>query len=288
MPSRRLPPPLIPTPLLAWLYDVLGPMKRGKVKQLLQHGRVLVNGTATTRFDHQLQPGDRVEVAAESGVRTAAGLSVVFEDEYLVAIDKPPGLLTVATEAEKEDTAFVHLREQLTGRGRPFVVHRLDRDTSGLLLFAKSPEVRDRLQGMWEVVQKTYLAVTDSTPRSREGVIENYLAEGDDLRVRVVHDPARGKRAVSRYRTLSIRGRFALVEVGLLTGRKHQIRVHLAGLGCPVVGDPVYGPASDPAGRLGLHAWRLGFVHPVSRAFIALEAPYPPRLARVVPLPELT
>jgi 23S rRNA pseudouridine1911/1915/1917 synthase len=285
---RPLPPPTAPTPLLAWLYAALAPTKRGKVKHLLQHGRVLVNGTPTTRFDHPLVPGDLVAIAAEGAAPSRHGLPVVHEDDHLVVIDKPAGLLTVATDAEKEDTAFVRLKEQIGGRGRPFVVHRLDRDTSGLLLFAKSPEVRDQLQAAWDAVSKTYLAVTDGTPRPAEGVVENLLEEGRYLRVRAVRDPTRGKRAASRHRTLAARGRFALVEVELLTGRKHQIRVHLAGLGCPVVGDPLYGSGADPAGRLGLHAWRLSLSHPVTHDRLDLEAPYPPRLARVVPLPETT
>jgi 23S rRNA pseudouridine1911/1915/1917 synthase len=283
-----LPPPAAPGPLLAWLYAALAPMKRGKVKQLLQHGRVLVNGAAVTRFDHPLRPGDRVEIAAEPARPAAAGLPVVYEDGHLVVIDKPAGLLTVATEGEKDDTAFVRLREQLGDRGRPHVVHRLDRETSGLLMFAKSVAVRDRFQADWEAVTKTYLAVTDGVPRQPIGVIENHLAEGRDLRVRVVPDSARGKRAVSRYRVLAARDRFTLVEVTIETGRKHQIRVHLAGLGCPVVGDAVYGSGADPCGRLGLHAWRLALAHPATGARLDLEASYPPRLARVVPFPEET
>jgi 23S rRNA pseudouridine1911/1915/1917 synthase len=258
------------------------------VKQLLQHGRVRVNGAATTRFDHTLRPGDRVEIAAEAAAPSRDGLPVVYEDGHLVVIDKPAGLLTVATESEKADTAFVRLREQLTDGSRPYVLHRLDRETSGLLLFAKSADVRDRLQAGWDVVTKIYLAVVDGTPRPAEGVVDNLLSEGRDLRVRAVRDPTHGKRAVSRYRVLAARDGFTLIEVVLETGRKHQIRVHLAGLGCPVVGDPVYGAGADPAGRLGLHAWRLSFDHPVAGEPLNLEAPYPPRLARVVPRPEET
>src|SRR5262249_11724068 len=138
--------------------------------------------------------------------------------------------------------------------GRPFVVHRLDRETSGLLLFARSGPARDTLQANWDAVTKTYLAGVGGEPRPAEGGVANFLAEGRDLRVRPVRPGAPGaKRAVTRYRVVGGRGGVALVEVGLETGRKHQIRAHLAGLGCPVVGDRMYGAATDPAGRLGLH-----------------------------------
>lgn len=289
MPGPRHLPPATEGPLLAWLCDVLRPMPRTRIKQLLRHGCIAVNGTPTTRFDHPLQPGDRVAVshdrpdpAAQS--LAAAGVVIVAEDEHLLVVDKPAGLLTVATASEKTDTAFARLNACLRGRqqGRPFVVHRIDRDTSGLLLFARSTVVRDRLQADWPAVTKTYLAVVEGTPRPAEGVVENDLTEGRNLRVRVAGPGERAQWAVTRYRVVGGRGRYALVEVGLETGRKHQIRVHLAGLGCPVIGDAVYGAATDPTGRLGLHAWRLAFDHPVTGRRLELESPLPAVLRRVV------
>jgi 23S rRNA pseudouridine1911/1915/1917 synthase len=287
MPARVLPPPTAAAPLLAWLLDALRPTNRTRVKQLLRRGRVSVNGAPTTHFNHPLRPGDRVEIAdaPTAGERELrqCGIAVVYEDDAIVAIDKPPGLLTVATEGEKLDTAFARLNDHLRTRraGRPFVVHRLDRDTSGLLLFAKSAEVRDRLQANWDAVEKTYLAVVEGTPEPAAGIVENFLTEGKDLRVRE-RQSSRARRAVSRYKVTATRGRYSLVEVVLETGRKHQIRVHLAGLGCPVVGDAVYGATADPAGRLGLHAWRLAFAHPVGGRRVEIESPLPDALRRVV------
>ncbi|MFO0848495.1 MAG: RluA family pseudouridine synthase [Gemmataceae bacterium] len=279
MPDRRLPPPTAPAPLLAWLVEALRPMSRTKAKELLASGRVAVNGTPTTRFDHPLTPADRVTVADRPS-RPAVPFPVVFADAAVLVIDKPAGLLTVATDAEKHGTAFARLA---SAGERPVVVHRLDRDTSGLLLFARTPSVRDALQTHWDDVAKTYLAVVEGVPRVRDGVIDTFLAEGRDLRVRAVPPDRPGaKRAISRYRVVRERGGRSLVEVALVTGRKHQIRVHLAGLGCPVVGDRVYGAATDPAGRLGLHAWRLGFAHPVSGGRVELEAPLPDKLRRLV------
>ncbi len=283
---RLLPAPTADGPLLAWLLEALRPMSRTRVKQLLRHGRVSVNGVATTRHDHPLRPGDRVTLARAAPPASPleeAGVVIVYQDDALLVIDKPPGLLTVATDTERLDTAFARLNAHLaTGVGRPFVAHRLDRDTSGLLLFARSAAVRDTLQENWHAVTKTYLAVVQGRPRPNAGVVENFLTEGRDLRVRVTRPGGRARRAATRYRVMGGRGRYTLVEAVLETGRKHQIRVHLTGLGCPVVGDTLYGAAGDPAGRLGLHAWRLALQHPTTGAPLALEAPLPAALRRLV------
>ncbi|MCE9564238.1 MAG: RluA family pseudouridine synthase [Planctomycetes bacterium] len=288
MSARELPAPQSPTGLLQFLLVTLAPMNRTRVKQLLGSGRVLVNGQSTTRHDHPVQLSDRVSVAREVPVAPSperAGFTIVFEDDSLIVIDKPPGLLTVATDTEKLDTAFARLSAQLAARnmGRPFVVHRLDRETSGLLLFARSEEVQQTLQTNWDAVTKTYLAVVEGVPKPPEGVVEDYLTEGQDLRVRASNRASRdGKLAITRYKVASLGRGCSLVEVTLETGRKHQIRVHMAGLGCPVAGDAMYRAKTDPAGRLALHAWRLAFDHPVTRKRIELESPLPEKLRRVV------
>ena len=291
MPDDRfsVPAPTEAGPLLSWLLNALKPMNRTRVKELLRHGRISVNGVTTTRHDYPLRPSDTVAIVRAGAVTTdrsleEAGIAMVLEDDALLVIDKPPGLLTVATEAEKTDTAFAHLNAHLTsrGQGRPFVVHRLDRDTSGLLLFARSAAARDQLQKNWDKVAKTYLAVVEGMPRPPEGVVDNLLIEGRDLRVRVTRNPEGARRAVTRYRVLLSRGRYTLVEVKLETGRKHQIRVHLAGLGCPVIGDPMYGSASDPVSRLGLHATRLALDHPTTGEGLELESPLPMALREVI------
>src|SRR5579883_320355 len=164
MSAYNLPPPDEDGPLLPWLLAALAPMSRTGVKELLRDGRVAVNDTPTTRHDHPLKPGDRVTVSRDRPApagRTGRGIAVVYEDDDLVAIDKPPGLLAVATEAEKTDTAFARVSAEMRARGagRLFVVHRLDRETSGLLLFARTEAARDALQADWDRVTKTYLAV---------------------------------------------------------------------------------------------------------------------------------
>jgi 23S rRNA pseudouridine1911/1915/1917 synthase len=283
--GRSLPAPAAESPLLEWLLVSLKNESRTKVKQILKHGSVLVNGVAVTRHDHPVRPGDRIAIGLNQGIGelSRAGIAVVFEDASIVVIDKPPGLLTVATEVEKLDTAYARLAAALAARreGRPFVVHRLDRETSGLLLFARTASARDRLQKNWEAVNKTYIAVVEGKPRPAEGVVENYLIEGRDLRVRTAQPGGGAKRAISRYRVVAADRTHSLVEVELKTGRKHQIRAHMAGLGCPVIGDKTYGATTDPAGRLGLHAWRLAFDHPVDDRRVELESPIPGSLRKV-------
>lgn len=279
--GHDLPPVTADAALLTWLLAALAPMNRTRVKDLLRSGRVLVNGESATRHDRALLPGDRVSIARERPNRT--NLAILYQDDALLAIDKPAGLLTVATDSEKEDTAFVRLAAQT--RDRPFVVHRLDRGTSGVLLFARTAAMRDRLQANWDTIEKTYLAIVEGEPPHERGTVDNYLIEGANLRVRARTAETPGaKRAVSRYRVVARWGGYSLVEVLIETGRKHQIRVHLAGLGCPVIGDADYGAVSDPARRLGLHAARLAFPHPVHGRRIEIAAPWPSELARIVPI----
>lgn len=288
-PGRDLPPPAAPGELLAWLLVTLQPTNRTRVKDLLRSGRVEVNGVSVTRHDHPIKPGDRVRILRDpppSRDPRMGGLTIAYEDDAVVVLDKPSGLATVAsTPGDPNDTAFARLNRAMEARraGRVFVVHRLDRGTSGLLLFARSADIRDRLQANWETVTKTYLAVVEGVPNPPEGEIDNYLTEGQDLTVRASRTERPGsKRAVSGYRVVSTRGRCSLVEVTILTGRKHQIRVHMAGLGCPVIGDKRYEAKFNPAGRLGLHAWRLAFDHPTTSKRVELESPLPPVLRKIV------
>lgn len=271
-------------PLLPWLLAHLPAMNRTRIKPLLQHGRIRVNGIAITKHDHELKPGDIVELGPNltSPHLAKLGIRIVHEDDAIVVIDKPFGLLTVATDTQKEDTAVERLNEAMAVRhARAFVVHRLDRETSGLLLFAKSADIRDTLQENWDAVTKQYLAVVVGTLAEPEGLLESSLLEGPDLKVRKSVDPE-AKLARTRYQFVRRVGRYSLLEVTLETGRKHQIRVHLADAGCPIIGDDKYGSKHNPARRLGLHSWKLAFPHPVSKKLIQLESPLPAVLAAFV------
>jgi 23S rRNA pseudouridine1911/1915/1917 synthase len=173
--EHTYPPISTPGPLLTWLLATLADSSRSRVKELLRSGRVFVNGHPRTRHDHPLQIGDQVSIRKATSF-PAATMEVVHDDGAIIVVNKPCGLLSVATETEKLETAFVRLSAQL--QTRPFVVHRIDRDTSGLLLFARSAAVRDQLQANWDTLEKRYLAIVEGTPAKPSGRIDNFLREG--------------------------------------------------------------------------------------------------------------
>jgi RluA family pseudouridine synthase len=195
-------------------------------------------------------------------------------------VDKIQGLLTISTDREKEKTAHFLLNEYVKkgnhrSRNRVFIVHRLDRETSGVLIFAKSEETKSYLQDYWQEFSKKYVAVVHGKLQDREGVISSYLAENNAFRVYSTKNPDKGKFSETEYRVLKESDKFSLLEVNLLTGRKHQIRVHLAEEGHPVVGDKVYGPADKEAKRLALHASSLTIIHPYTQKEMSFETEIP-------------
>lgn len=208
------------------------------------------------------------------------GLTIVYEDHDLVVVDKIQGLLTISTDREKEKTAHFLLNDYVKkgnhrARNRVFIVHRLDRETSGVLIFAKNEETKNYLQDYWQEFSKTYIAVVYGKLQPREGVISSYLAENTAFRVYSTKNPDKGKFSETGYRVLNESDRFSLLEINLFTGRKHQIRVHLAEKGHPVVGDKVYGPADKESKRLALHASSLTIIHPYTHKEMSFETETP-------------
>jgi 23S rRNA pseudouridine1911/1915/1917 synthase len=254
---------------------------RNTLRQRLRLGCIEVNGRSARSHDEPLRPGDVVEIRSKAESRppgrAATGPAVLFGDDDLIAIDKPEGLLSVASDSERERTALALVRSSLSRPGRPaalWPVHRLDRETSGVLLFARSAEVRDLVQAGWPSVEKVYTAIVEGRPDPPSGVVDAPLWEDENLRVHVgAHPEARAAR--TRYTTVAVRGGRSRLEVALDTGKKHQIRAHLAALGHPVVGDARYGTV---ASRLCLHAERLVLTHPRSRELLRLCAPMPAAL----------
>jgi 23S rRNA pseudouridine1911/1915/1917 synthase len=202
-----------------------------------------------------------------------------FRDPHLLAIEKPAGMLSVARDPAADDTFYrrlhAYVRESSGGRERIFIVHRLDREASGIMLFALSPEVQERLQRNWTTTEKRYWALVEGCPLDDTGTIRSWLRENRVHRVYSVPRGPEAKLAVTHYRVRRAAPGWALLEVQIDTGRKNQIRAHLSELGCPVVGDRKYGARTNPIRRLGLHAFLLAFTHPVSGERIRLRLPLP-------------
>ncbi|MGN0188600.1 MAG: RluA family pseudouridine synthase [Candidatus Cryptobacteroides sp.] len=215
-------------------------------------------------------------------------LELVYEDDFILVVCKPSGMLTMSTGRKDEQTAYNILTDYVrsrslhrgrTGRNdRVFIVHRLDRDTSGLLVFAKSEDVKYALQDSWNdsVLERKYIALAEGTPADPEGTVTSWLTENPST-FTVLSSPFDngGKKAVTHYRVRSSSGAYSLIEFNLETGRKNQIRVHASVLGHPVAGDRKYGARTNPIGRLALHASTLAFRHPVTGKVLSFKSSVP-------------
>lgn len=253
--------------LLPFLFETLKEQSRTAVKQLLGRGQILVNDAVTTQFDTALKPGDVVMI---SYVRRKVPfnnqlLNIVYEDDFLLVVNKREGLLSVSTAKVHERTAFHILSDYVKKndpRSKIFVLHRLDRDTSGLMMFAKTRAVQEKMQSNWNevITKRTYVAVVEGMPEKERDILTTNLKENAEARVYVVESG--GKEAITRYEVLRSNGKYSLLELNLETGRKNQIRAQMEYIGHPIAGDSKYGAETNPTGRLMLHAQRLNFIHP--------------------------
>jgi 23S rRNA pseudouridine1911/1915/1917 synthase len=249
------------------------------LKQWLEAGRVTVDGQPCRDGRLELSADAQVALGGRRRARFPGELALVHEDDALLVVVKPSGLLTIATERERERTVYRLLWDYLAAKpaakqARPFIVHRLDRETSGLLVFAKSEEVKRALQAQFEArtVERVYRALVEGRPAREQGTLESRLAEDRMLRVRSAE---RGRVAITHYRVVAARRDGSVLELRLGTGRRHQIRVQLAEAGWPIVGDVAHGGPRGATGRLCLHATRLGFVHPATGAPVVFESAPP-------------
>jgi 23S rRNA pseudouridine1911/1915/1917 synthase len=261
-----------PSELLPFLFSAWPQEKKKQIRTWLQQKAVTVNGRVSSQFNHQLLPGDVVAIRnerfAHAGAVLPGGLLLHHEDEDLLVIDKPPGLLSIATDKGTDTSAYSLLTDYMKERyrfseSRVWIVHRLDRETSGLMVFAKNEGAKKFLQSTWETVEKRYLAIVDGRLLEDEGTLEHHLDESQPHKVFVAaHEREDTRRAITHFQVHHRGGVRSQVELTIATGRRHQIRVQLAHLGHPVVGDVKYG--GPKAARLALHASRLCFKHPLS------------------------
>ena len=274
--------------LLKFLIDQLKGKSRTPVKALLAHRQVSVENHTITQFDYPVLAGQQVTITMGKIPEEIKykGLRILFEDPYLIVIEKEAGMLSIATAKEKLLTTYSilsgHVKRE-NPNNRIFVVHRLDRDTSGIMMFAKSEEVQSVMQRAWQnaVIERTYVAVVEGVVENDEGTIHSFLKENKALVMYSTKVPGEGDEAITHYKVLRRGDEITLVEVKLETGRKNQIRVHMKELGHPVVGDKKYGAKTNLIGRTCLHARVLAFIHPITGTEVRYETAVPGRFMSV-------
>ncbi|PZE20786.1 RluA family pseudouridine synthase [Paenibacillus xerothermodurans] len=278
-----------PGELLPFLLSTLSNMGRNSVKSLLSRGQVSVNDKAVTVHNFPLEPGHIVAIHRERAVAEAPllGMAILHEDDDIIVIKKESGLLSIASARpeEHEVTAYrqlmTHVR-RTNPHARIFVVHRLDRDTSGVMMFAKSERIQQALQNSWQdaVKERSYIALVDGKVQKPAGTVTSWLKESRTLKMYSGRYPNDGQLAVTHYKVLQSNSAFSLLEVHLETGRKNQIRVHMEDIGHPVSGDKKYGSRTKVIGRLGLHAKVLSFEHPTTGELLRFDTGVPKQFLR--------
>ncbi len=274
-------------PLLEYLLATV-PASRNKIKDTLQGRGIKVNGRQVTQYDHQLKPGDRVNVSNSKRNDTfkSRHINIVYEDQYLIIIEKKPGILSMAAghSSLNVKTVLDDYFKRTRQRCHAHVVHRLDRDTSGLMIYAKDMETEQILEHEWHniVFDRRYVALVSGEMEEQTGTIANWLKDNKAYVTYSSPVDNGGKYAVTHFNVLERSTSHSLVEYKLETGRKNQIRVHSADMGHPVCGDIKYGNGDNPLGRLCLHAYMLCFYHPVTRRPMEFATPVPSRFKEVI------
>jgi 23S rRNA pseudouridine1911/1915/1917 synthase len=272
-----------PMELMTFLLAKMGGMSRNSIKSLLAHRQVMVNDKVTTQFNLPLQPNDIVMVNSGRGniELNHPKLRIIFEDAHLIVVEKKEGLLTVSTGDTDETTAFSILKTHVkksSPSNRIYVVHRLDRETSGVIMFAKTKEVQLILQENWHriITRRIYVALVEGKVEKEQDTIITWLSENEkSLKIHSSETDNGGQQAITHYRCVKSNEDYSLLEIELETGRKNQIRVHMQGIGHPIVGDKKYGAGVSPIGRLGLHARLLAFYHPITTEVVSFETQVP-------------
>ncbi len=277
-------------PLLEFLLENIKKQSRNNIKGMLKNRCVLVDGVATTRFDYMLTPKQTVQISKspvlkQSG-RSEEKLDIIYEDEEFIVINKPSGLLSVATDKENSKTAYRMLTEYVRKsdpKNQVFVVHRIDKETSGVLMIAKNAEIRDLLQDDWNklVTLREYIAIVDGNFNEKQGTIKSWLTETSTHIMYSSKGKNQGKEAITHYQVIKENRKYSLLRIKIDSGRKNQIRVHMNDAGHPIIGDDKYGSPTNPLKRLGLHASTLELTHPVTHKKLRFEAKTPAAFSRL-------
>ena len=271
--------------LLDYLYNNLD-MPKKRIKQYLTHGAIYVNNNKTTKYNYKVVPGMRIVIDTDSKGKAELPFDILFEDDHIIVVNKPSGLLTIATEKEKEKTLYHIVREYLVSKNKNakvFIVHRLDKDTSGIVVLAKDMKTKNRLQENWNeyVSLREYTAVVHGHLKNKEDRIVEYLKENKINLVYAVKN-GEGKEAITNYKVIKENSNYSLVSITIETGRKNQIRVAFNNMNHPIVGDNKYGEMKDDKSRLYLHANRLKMYYPEIKKDILFETNIPSEFKKLM------
>jgi 23S rRNA pseudouridine1911/1915/1917 synthase len=267
--------------LLEFLMKKFPEKSRNKLKSWLKNKNVEINNSVETSATKKLSLGDKIEVfqGRIHERKDLCGIKIFYEDDYIIVIEKPCGVLSVPAYKEEHTSAYNILSDYVKRKNniKIYPVHRLDGRVSGVMMFALKPDIQLILKDNWKemVFERKYIAVTSGPIKKKDGTISSYLAENKMYKVYSTNDTEKGKLAITNYKTIKTINNYSLLEVKLDTGRKNQIRVQLSDIGAPVVGDEKYGSVENPFGRIGLHAWILGVIHPVSKEKMRFESKIP-------------
>ena len=267
--------------LLEFLLETFKSQSRNSIKSLLSSHRVSIDGAPVSQFNFKLYPEDTV-IISNSPIKkkTRSRLPIIYEDDDLIVINKPSGLLSIASDNEKSSTAYRMLSDyvqQKDKHNRVFVVHRLDEDTSGVFMIAKNVQIQQAFQEHWnDIVKKRgYYAVVEGVMEKKSDTIKSYLKKNSQNLMYLSKKAGDGQLAITHYKVMKSNGKYSLLDVNIDTGRKNQIRVHLGERGHYIIGDDKYGKPANPIKRLGLHAYELDFIHPFTGKLVKFTAPMP-------------
>ena len=268
--------------LIDYLRKTLTKLSKNNIKSLLSKEMVVVNGSVQTKFNYELKKNDKI-VIRDTKIKSKKlkhDINILYEDEDIIVINKPSGLLTIATAKEKEYTLYHFVMDYIKSKDKHnkiFIIHRLDKETSGIVVFAKNQKAKNIFQNTWEknIIYRGYYAVVEGSLKEKEGTIKSYLTENSEYMVYSTNNKKDGKLAVTKYKVIKENSKYSLLDINILTGRKNQIRVHLKENGNVIVGDKKYGSNINPINRMALHAYKLELIDPRNNKKITFKAPMP-------------
>lgn len=267
--------------LIDYLRKTMTKLSKNNIKSLLSKDMVLVNNTVQSRYDYVVKKGDKI-VIRETKIKVNGyqkDINIIYEDEDLIAINKPAGLLTIATSKEKEYTLYHFASNYVKEKNKNnkiFIIHRLDRETSGIVIFAKNQKAKNLFQNNWDknIIERRYYAIVEGTLDKKEGTIKSYLTENNEYMVYSTNSKE-GKLAITDYNVIKENNKYSLLDINIKTGRKNQIRVHMKENGTIIVGDKKYGSKNNTINRMALHAYKLVLIDPRTRKKITFKTNMP-------------